>query len=344
MYAAHSGCFLFIDELSTYLVGSTRSSNALPELVRSHYDGKGKKRLTDETPPPSWLLPVLVSSNESLAQLSPALGVESRDAIRDRYIEIPAPSDAHGMFEDLHGAKTLGGFVVELKSAALANAGAPAEAFLKKLVVRANRVDAEPLLNVLTRWKGEFMSAAKDVQCRERLKRRFAIMYAAGRTAIAAKVLPLNAEEIEEALLICLRDHLEALSTEKAMPSSLSDVVRAIKRYYQKHKKAMPDITEPKLLEGKHDPDVCAGYLKTTKANETELLLPRRAFDEAMANIISPDEAKRLLREADVVVVQRGGPNARTSVKRLIGRREDGSKWEVSVFAIRLNLILDQAN
>lgn len=142
-------------------------------------------------------------------------------------------------------------------------------------------------------------------------------------------------------LLICLRDHLEALGAEEAMPSSLSDVVRALSRYYQKHQDAMPDVTKPNLTEREHDPATCPGYLKTTKANETELILQRWAFADAMANIADPEEAKMLLRGAGLVVVQREGPNARTSVKRTIGKLEDGSKWEISVIAIRLDQVLE---
>ena len=79
-------------------------------------EGQGRGRY-NEISRWEWFVPVLGTSNDSVAELLARAREPPDRAAFDRLIDVPLPKGKFGVFENLHSSDTIGDFVLRLKSA-----------------------------------------------------------------------------------------------------------------------------------------------------------------------------------------------------------------------------------
>ena len=120
-----------------------------------------KGRLTDTESPRSWWVPILSTSNKSLDEMA-TKGEEIDDAYRDRLIDVPLPTAADGIYQNLHGYKDKAKFSEALIQIALQHHGAASLRFLEKLTDWRAR-DEKNLKQVLARHRRRYLRQARKL-------------------------------------------------------------------------------------------------------------------------------------------------------------------------------------
>ena len=107
--ATRDHTFLFLDEAHL----------ARPEdIVAAIFlisEGQGRGRYT-EVSRWEWFVPMLSTSNDSVAEILEKARETADRAAFDRLIDVPLPTGRFGAFENLHGSDTVGDFVLRLKA------------------------------------------------------------------------------------------------------------------------------------------------------------------------------------------------------------------------------------
>jgi hypothetical protein len=334
LYTENSHMFLLLDELSAMIPGSLRTPEAIPDFINAHALGDQKARFNDGGNRPNWATIVLVTSNERLSRLCPQLDDDRRDALLDRYIEIPGIGEEGEFIEALHGHPTVESFAVAMKNSALAVAGIAAETLVMHLVnhLAKNRAG---VLKTLRRKIAEFRREAQHIRVNARRKTRFALLYAAGTVARIAKVMPLEDDEIKQALLTCLEDHVRHVTGSAPLaPLDTLDVARALVRFREQAKASIP------IANGRDKVGPVPFGLDYNGRSRQEWLLPSKALEAALTGITTSVKARALLAAAGLIVVEREGPERRYVVKRKVGINEDGSAQAMQVTAIMLEKLV----
>lgn len=332
VFASFNHMGLFLDEMNAIPGHPRERGAAIKQLIFAFTDGHTKARMTDAIRE-RWVVPLLVTANSTLSSEGVVWGGGEEAAYLDRYIEIGLPQGTVNMIENLHGFECLDEFLATLTSSAIENAGTPGRAFVQILV---HWMKDEPVWtrSWLLDFRKDFMGRSAHTGGPPRLRRRFAVLYAAGMAAIEAKVLPLREKELFVALNECLVDHLTLTRRNHQSQADVHDVVQSIWIYYRKEAKAMPVIVKHKLLvEDVHDHVGCPGYRAISRSGGRELLLTEKAFREIISGLVSESAAKALLKKEGLLTSQREGQQQRFSVKRVIGQTANGDPWKVSVLA-----------
>jgi len=334
-YAVNSNMLLFLDEFSSFMPGKARSSEALPDFIQAHALGHRRARLTDSGPRKSWLTIVLLTSNEPLHQLCPHLDDMRRDAVIDRYVEVPGVGKDQSFIEALNGERNLETFIGKMKDAAIACAGVAAERLVRHLVMHL-RKDRSVVENSLRRKVAEFQREVRHIRVNARRKRRFAVLYAAGFAAQKAGVLPLAEAEIKDALVSALRAHVEFTTpTASEIPLEALDVARALARYWHAHRKSVLPL-RPNAAPQKGP----AGFENRTKSGDVEWLLPGQVFDAVLGGVSKSVTARNLLAQHSLIATERHGKERRMVKRRKLATLSDGTPHRESVTTIFIDRLL----
>ena len=100
---AHNHTLLPLEETRTADKSKKLQVEAITDVAMRLEKAVEKGRLTDTTPPRSWWVPILSTSNLPLDHMAASSDFRVDDAHRGRLIDVPLPSSGHGIFEDLHG-------------------------------------------------------------------------------------------------------------------------------------------------------------------------------------------------------------------------------------------------
>jgi putative DNA primase/helicase len=215
---------LFLDETGAAERKPDAPVDTLDAVMR--LDGqmeKGRKNAVG--PRKVWSMPILSTSNVSVPQMAKARQAKEKNKkdpriFCDRLIDIPPPHRVFGtfedMFEDLYGFQDNGKFSKHLKTLAAANHGLAARAFVRR-ILKKRAEDPQELEDFLDARATEYEEEAKTrivASALVRVHNKFATIYAAGRLAIRAGILPFKGKDLLEAILTCEQDHVRFISEE----------------------------------------------------------------------------------------------------------------------------------
>jgi hypothetical protein len=156
----YNEAILFIDETNlSERKKEDKKVDVLEAIMR--IDGQMEKdRLTDQGPSNSWNMPVLSTSNVSVPKMVRERRFDTPEVFCDRLIDIPAPREGFGMFEDLYGFEDGGKLSEHLKNIASANHGLAARAFIGR-VMRKRAENSRSLTDFLRASAAEYKKTAK---------------------------------------------------------------------------------------------------------------------------------------------------------------------------------------
>ena len=247
--------FVFLNE------GHHISPKDLVDAIFMICEGQGKGRYT-EVRRWDWFLPVLASSNESVAETLRKAGEPLERAAFDRLIDIPLPQGCDSAFENLHGSATAGDFCVRLKGIYDVEYGTVGRDYIFK-ILHGLADDREELESWVQAQRANFIRVAREKLGADpnhgRVISRFATVYAALRLAGRFELFWLPENSAGRALLTCLGDHL------RVTDGAIARVVVAspdalLKAYVQQHRDEFVVLDGGPLPRG-HVHAACPGYV-----------------------------------------------------------------------------------
>ena len=335
--------FLLVDETRTLGGDDRKHAEALLELGMRWDFGLGKGRMTEDGPRRSTSVPLLLTSNKSLGELAAKAGLEVDDAHHGRLICVPLPEGGQGAFEDLHGHADVAALCKRLRALMAEHFGVAAREFLHRLVDWRAR-DEEGLKEWLGRRRASFLRHAERIAAPERsidrVRQKFATLYAAGCLAIAFGILPWERKRLRQGLLACVRGHVALVARDRAQSAAGREgaLVERLYAHVGRNLGAFVDLRRGGMRDTSgHDHDNCPGYLNVHDKNGLEYL-----FSDPMIERIAGSRARAKQLKAELVELGRiaveagGGGIGRFSVRRAIGRTRSGKPDRRQVIAIRV--------
>ncbi len=341
IFAAHHHMFLGLDETRTNYGGASKLAELLQQMIMRHSLGQGMGRYNEPDGVREFCVPIIVTTNKSLRDLEHGSKVTFDQAHFSRWLEVQAPCEGDGMFEDLHDHKTKGTFCAAIKEAAIDCAGTPAVSFLMWLQSEATR-NLPSLQNDLKNLHAAHLNALRDLMSTdyendklERAAVAFASIWTAGIVAIWAGVFPFTEDEIAWSVQSCFRSYLGLLHQSDQASAEAADYARAIYDFGVQYEVDLPVAgSKNTLVEGVHDHAQCQGYWFEIRKGVWELLLSGRQFETLVSALGSALDAKDKLAEVGAIAFDGPKGSRRFSVKRTIGLKVDGTLWREQMIGL----------
>lgn len=290
----HSDLPLILDEAGLVQGGARTASRAndLREMAFRLANGRVKHRYGEERGR-AFRLVFFLSTNRPIASLLGAAHAAEADAIADRIITVPVvPEQRYGIFDFLPSAYTATGlFADALKRAASQHYGHALPAFIQFLVKR-HTTGPKKLGRQIGRLVQRFIQvsgADANDGSKRRVAEAFGLVYAAGRLAKAAGVLPKGYRAMA-ATLACYRLHCE----HGRMTHTFDNRLRILMA-----DTATIDTSITKLAKlSEKDVSACHAFLYVGRSGSRELLIPvahrTSVFADWNAIRADPDVTQRL--------------------------------------------------
>ena len=260
--ATRDHTYLFVDE--THLASPEDIIDAI--FMISGAQGRGRY---NELRRWEGFVPILSTSNDSVAEILAKAREPADRAAFDRLIDVPLPAGQFGAFKNLHGSDTVGHFSRRLKAIYDVHYGIVGRAYVLKILQELAE-DREWLATWLEARRAYFIGVArKNVSANEQHARvisHFATVYSALRLAGRYELLPLSKGSASRALLACLQDHLRVTN------GATKQIVRhtplsLLKTYVRENRNSFVDLDGNRLPKG-HHPATCPGYVYEASGHE----------------------------------------------------------------------------
>jgi putative DNA primase/helicase len=261
---AHNHLTLCLDEIA-----QVNAADAA-EVAYLLSNGQGKVR-ADQTgaarPSARWLLLVLSTGEETLADHAATAGKHLRGGAEVRFVNIASDTGSgYKVFENLHGAPDGAAFSQMIKDAAGANYGHPLRHYIRWLV--DNRVAVQPDLRgaIDSFVQDNAANAATEVK---RAAKRFALIGAAGELATEAGVTGWPEGESMWAAKRCFESYLELRGT--LGESDTEKAVNNVFAFIEKHGASRFQDTQAPRDQRVFNR---AGFVRSTDHGDEYLFLP----------------------------------------------------------------------
>jgi putative DNA primase/helicase len=203
----HNDALLCLDEISQV------SAKEAGDIAYMLANGSGKNRAARNgalRKPAQWRLLFLSSGELSLAdKIAEDLRGKRQTAGQEvRFVDIPADTSVHGLFENLHGLPSSQAFADHLRKTARQYYGTAARAFIAAIAGELADV-ADAVKKAANSFVEDHCPPEADFQVR-RVAHRFGFVAAAGEAAIKACVLPWAPGEAAKAAKTCFDAWLAA--------------------------------------------------------------------------------------------------------------------------------------
>jgi uncharacterized protein (DUF927 family) len=276
--ACHNDCFLPIDELGQV------DSNDFQRIVYDLSSGVGKTRMRRDASlvkPQRWTIQYLSTGEVSAKSKMEAFGKKAKAGVLTRLIDIPIDTE---VFQDTHGL-TGAEFADSLKHNCSTHYGWAGPAFVEELIEIANEPDGIHDMEINYLDFVDQLTLPNLEAEQNRVIKRLALVLLAGAYAVDFGILPLEEEEVIEAIK-SIRDIWLNSTTE------LNDCKRAINDiidFLSSHESQFHDD------DSNYDaPSYIAGYKKEIKG-VTYYLFTTDSFNKA----IQGANSRATLRELD---------------------------------------------
>ena len=339
---AHNDLGLAFDDLRSFRTSGGRAS-AIEDLIKGLVEGEERGRATSSERPATFRAVTVVSSNASLQREAVGSTYEADRAILDRAPEVPIPTENQA-FEELHGHASLGEFSKALKEAALKDAGAVSLDFLRQLHawVQRDRQGCIAWLRARVKW---FVSKYDSLGAPQRAIRRFALIYAAGCLAIEFGLHPWSRKELAEAVAKSLAGHVritvrDAPGGEMDKASKTARLLATLRDWYSSNRHLLKSAgINSGMRSGDEQVREQPGFTYDHPLRGAEVLMWEEKFAQVVRLACKPDEAKQLLLEAGVIAIDESQHRRSFSVKRPLGRTQDGGKWRPNMIALKQSIL-----
>jgi hypothetical protein len=336
---AHHDLGAFIDDLRSLRTTGSRAA-AIEEWVLSATDGAERGRATSDKAAERFRSLVLTTANKSIQGEAVGSPYQADRAVLDRLIEIPLPEGAIGAFEVLHGEGSLQAFCGRVRTASVKYAGGTGVEFVRRLHEWLIG-DQDKCIAWLQSRVARFIERHAGSQVPERVLRRFALIYAAGRLAIRFRLHPWTWQELDAAVAKSLQGHLrltvkEAPGTSTAEERRTAQLLARLRDWYTQNR---PEFLQAGpnsgLVAGSPQVSGAPGLLYQHHSRGDEVLLREDDFARLVRAVCSADEAKSLLYGVGVIAVDQNKHRRAYSVKRTVGLQANGSKWRPNLIALQ---------
>jgi hypothetical protein len=265
------------------------------------------------------------------------------DAVRGRWIEVPAPENGRGMYENLHGAPDVATFTGQLRSLARQHFGHAARKFITRLSAWLS-TDKAGFLRWAERRRQFFLRSipqtAEYGPSNGRIQQKFATLYAVGCSAVKFGVLPLNRKQVRKALMVCLNDHFLHVERERrqnpshAMPNPLELLRQHIRQHppVDLRTQLLPDIDAVNLAQSD------GLLLKHAKRGDEFCISDSRLMD-IVGGKARAQELKYALDLTGDIAKGEGVGVARFSVKRPIAQPAPKNRHRPNLIAIKASAL-----
>ena len=340
---ASSGTVLVLDELGSYDWAKPKSFLSFRTMVMRLFEGSMRGRMNQASA--SWRLAMLSSSNMSIAELAANIGSRMDDefyaAMRTRLIDVPPPIGGHGVFECLHGHRSVDDFVAQVLLVLQDHHGRSGPVFVERMLRWRDSFD-DGGAALLRDWRGAYLKAARrrfaDSPLAEfgRVHQIFATIYASGRLGIRLGVLPWNSQDFAAAVLHCEAAHIALARSANLSAPVHEEPLEMIRRHVRVHWETISDLRAgllPKSADGNHRSR--NGYILRRPNGQTEFFVSNEKLVEICGGISSTIALKRGL-EASCPSF---GGERRHSVRRPIyvsGGREQGIAIPGALLELRI--------
>lgn len=338
--SAHNDLGLALDDLQAFGPRVSRAET-LQALAFSMADGSERGRATNSAPEALFRSVIMTSANRSIQEEAVGTSQTIDRATLDRLIEIPLPQQAHGAFETIHGLSSVDAFSQRLRNQMVRHAGAVGVEFLRRLHadLHEDRGGLETWLGKRMAW---FMHHKRTSSAGERVRRRFAFIYAFGRLAIRYELHPWTHKELFKAVRTSLSGHIQLTMTEA--PGSAhrmaNDAGRLLAQLRNWHHNNVANLIwigrDETIIEGSSRAESAPGFIYDHPTNGREILLREVDFARVIKAAGKADDMKRLLEGLGLIAVDQSKDRRSFSVKRTVGRKADGGAWRPNLIAIRL--------
>lgn len=208
--ARHNSMMLYLDEMSEV---EPKDASATAYMLAN---GEGKTRArrdASQQPVTHWCLGFLSSGELALADKLAEGRIVARAGQLVRLLDIPATTQKHGLFGNLHDAKTAANFADRVNRAASQNYGHAGPEFVRLLITHRSTALTE-MRKVSEAFKAkvlkDYPKADGQVQ---RANDRFSLVLAAGHMAIEWGLLPWSNADLTKAVNEVLKLWLEKRGT-----------------------------------------------------------------------------------------------------------------------------------
>ena len=212
-----------------------------------------------------------------------------------------------GVWEDTHGAKSPAAFSDRFRANGLQYRGAPAAAFLERLVDDVARdraaVAAEVRGHVALFRREALASGAEEIE--SRVARRFALPYAGAMLARRYGVLDWSERDILAAALRCHASVV--LPADVQRPQTAEESVEAVAGYIWGRREGFIDLGARSGRLTRDEFAAAAGLIHPRERNGVEFCFPTAVFRDQVCGGLSAPLAIAHLREAGLLHQQGGG-------------------------------------
>jgi putative DNA primase/helicase len=201
----HNDRLLCLDELGQI------SPMEAGQVIYMLGNGAGKTRSTQHglaKPQALWRLVFLSTGELSLAQLMNEVGKRVKAGQEVRFIEVPADTGIHGLFESLHGFEGGSDFSMHLRESSARLYGTASIAFLEWLVEDIDGA-IDMVKTIVNGLKQRYLPKAASAQV-IRVFNHLALIAAAGELASQFGVTGWKTEEAISGVIKCFQDWLNA--------------------------------------------------------------------------------------------------------------------------------------
>jgi hypothetical protein len=320
---AHNDGLLILDETKRAGNDSKEQAKVVSKVSFGLAEHTEKERLSNTHSVRSWRCYFLSTSNLSLEQLGRAGGIHIDEADRGRLVDVPLPSEGHGIFEELHHFPSGQKLADKLQRGARMYYGTPIREFVRRLV-HDRQSDAPELKDFL---KGErqayLLALEKKTEALRPLNRasgRFATVFAAGSLAIHYGILLWERKKLLRAVLRCQLDQLR-LGDDDTSRSSGTDGLRSkLSAHLKAHHRKFMNLGKRRPRWGIDQLEDVPGY-RTKKKGQWHYFLTAKQLAEIIGKGTDALALRRTLAAEGNLAKS---PEGRFSVERRIFRGGKG--------------------
>jgi putative DNA primase/helicase len=226
----HNDALLCLDEISQV---SAKEAGDIAYMLANSCGKNRAARNGSLRKPAQWRLLFLSSGELSLADkiAEDFRGKRQTAGQEVRFVDIPADTGEHGLFENLHGLPSSQAFADHLRKTARQYYGTAARALIETIAGELSDI-AEAVKKAANSFVADHCPHGADFQV-QRVAHRFGFVAAAGEVAIVKAILPWEAGEAAKAAKVCFDAWLAARGGVE--PAEIRNGICAIRDFVSAH-------------------------------------------------------------------------------------------------------------
>ena len=283
--AQHNDAPLFLDEMgladakvvqhSAYVIATGQKKKRMK--------ANGKMQATE-----GWQVIAISTGEKTFEEKLAEAGLKSKAGQLVRFLNISAPTDGEGFFEDIHEFDSANAFANAIKQAVVMHYGHVAPAFIKHLIEAGHAEIETRLKRYLDNNSDKLCDEDADGQVK-RVAGHFLLCAFAGKLAIEWELLPWENKDVVRSIKACFQAWLSTRGTTGPMEDKA--LIEHVKRFIKTHDSRFHDLNARKSSVVRD----CVGFKFTTKTGKLLYLFPDESFRKEICNGLPPRQVAIVL-------------------------------------------------